>query len=327
VSIQAPSAVLLIRPHHFAPNPATATDNAFQSLDPSRSAEQIARDAYAEVTGVARALTREGIRVHVFENEQATHPDSVFPNNWFSTHAGGYVAVYPMHSESRRIERRSDIIEMLKRNYRVQEVADYSGLEYDQIFLEGTGAMVLDHVNRLVFAARSNRANPMALERFCTRFGYESLVFEALDSGGQQIYHTNVMMCVATRFVLIGVDMVSGSARREEVVAAIEDSGRELIALRPEQIHEFAGNAIELDTPSGHILVMSRRAHDCLDRDQVEVIERSCRIVDVEVPTIELAGGSVRCMLAGIHLIPRRSALAEVDDEAPARRPGHLSTT
>jgi hypothetical protein len=111
------------------------------------------------------------------------------------------------------------------------------------------------------------------------------------------------------------------------VVAAIEDSGRELIALRPEQIHEFAGNAIELDTPSGHILVMSRRAHDCLDRDQVEVIERSCRIVDVEVPTIELAGGSVRCMLAGIHLIPRRPALAEVDDEAPARRPGPLSTT
>ncbi|MGB7450417.1 MAG: arginine deiminase-related protein [Ornithinimicrobium sp.] len=308
MSTQAPSAVLLIRPHHFAPNPATAIDNAFQSLDPSRDAAQIASDAWTEVTGVAEALTREGVRVHVFENEQATHPDSVFPNNWFSTHAGGYVAIYPMHSQSRRIERRSDIVEMLKRNYRVQEVTDYSGLEYDQIFLEGTGAMVLDHVNRLVFAARSNRANPMALERFCTRFGYESLVFEALDSGGQQIYHTNVMMCIATHFVIIGVDMVSGRTRREEVVAAIEDSGRELIALRSDQIHEFAGNAIELHTPSGHILVMSRRARACLDSAQVEVIERSCRIVDVQVPTIELAGGSVRCMLAGIHLTPRRSA-------------------
>ncbi|HKJ11514.1 MAG TPA: arginine deiminase-related protein [Ornithinimicrobium sp.] len=310
MSTQAPAAVLLIRPHHFTPNPATAVDNAFQALDPSRSAEQIARDAYAEVTGVAETLTREGIRVHVFENELATHPDSVFPNNWFSTHAGGYVAIYPMHSESRRIERRTDIIEMLKRSYRVQEVADYSGLEYDQIFLEGTGAMVLDHVNRVVYAARSNRANPMALERFCTRFGYESLVFEAVDSSGQPIYHTNVMMCIGTHFVIIGIDMVADRRRRAEVVAAVEDSGRELVALRPEQVHEFAGNAIELHGPDGHLLVMSRRARACLDRAQVEVLQRSCRIVDVEVPTIELAGGSVRCMLAGIHLTPRRRAVS-----------------
>ncbi|MGB5952834.1 MAG: arginine deiminase-related protein, partial [Ornithinimicrobium sp.] len=140
---QAPSAAVLIRPHHFAPNPATAIDNAFQSEDHSRSPEQIAADAYTEVSGVADALREAGVKVHVFESTDATHPDSVFPNNWFSTHAGGYVAIYPMHSESRRIERRSDIIEMLKRDYRVQEVADYSGLEYDRIFLEGTGAMVL----------------------------------------------------------------------------------------------------------------------------------------------------------------------------------------
>lgn len=182
VSAQAPPAVLLIRPHHFAPNPATAIDNAFQSLDPTRDSEQIAADAYAEVTGVATARIDAGVRVHVFENESATHPDSVFPNNWFSTHAGGYVATYPMHSESRRIERRSDIVEMLKRDYRVQEVTDYSGMEYNGIFLEGTGVMVLDHMSRLLFAARSNRANSMALERFCTRYGYESLVFEAVDS-------------------------------------------------------------------------------------------------------------------------------------------------
>jgi len=216
---------------------------------------------------------------------------------------------------------------MLKRNYRVQEVADYSGLEYDHVFLEGTGAMVLDHVNRLVYAARSNRANPMALERFCTRFGYESLVFEALDSSGQQIYHTNVMMCIGTHFVIIGIDMVTDERRRAEVVAAIEDSGRDLVALRPEQIQEFAGNAIELHSPAGHILVMSRRARECLDRGQVEVIERTCRIVTVEVPTIELAGGSVRCMLAGIHLTPRRSSVSGAPDGPTMRATPDLQRT
>lgn len=307
MSSQAPAAVLLIRPRHFAPNPATAVDNAFQSLDPTRDADQIAADAYAEVTGVARALTEAGIRVHVFENDSATHPDSVFPNNWFSTHAGGYVAIYPMQSESRRIERRSDIIEMLKRDYRVQEVTDYSGLEYDGIFLEGTGAMVLDHESRLVFAARSNRANPMALERFCTRFGYESLVFEAVDSNGQQIYHTNVMMCLGTAFALVGIEMIADDKRRAEVIEAIEDSQRDLITLRTEQILDFAGNAIELQGPRGKILVMSSRARDSLDPEQIEIIERSCAILAVDVPTIELAGGSVRCMLAGIHLTPRRA--------------------
>ncbi|CAN5582869.1 arginine deiminase-related protein [soil metagenome] len=312
VTSQAPSAVVLIRPHHFASNPATAIDNAFQTQDPSRTCEQIAADAYAEVSGVAEALREAGIRVHVFENTEATHPDGVFCNNWFSTHAGGYVAIYPMHSESRRIERRSDIVEMLKRDYRVQEVADYSGLEYDRIFLEGTGAMVLDHGSRLVFAARSNRANPMALERFCTRFGYESLVFEAVDSSGQQIYHTNVMMCVGTAFAMIGVEMIADTDRRAEVVAAIEDSGRELITLRADQIHDFAGHAIELQSPTGRVLVMSARARRCLDPEQVAVIEQSCTILAVDVPTIELAGGSVRCMLAGIHLTPRRPTVAEV---------------
>ncbi|MGB3258643.1 MAG: arginine deiminase-related protein [Ornithinimicrobium sp.] len=306
MSSQAPPAVVLIRPRHFTPNPATAVDNAFQSLDSTRDAEQIAEDAYAEVTRVAEALTESGIRVHVFENESATHPDSVFPNNWFSTHAGGYVAIYPMHSESRRIERRGDIIEMLKRDYRVQEVADYSGLEYDSIFLEGTGAMVLDHTSRLVFAARSNRANAMALERFCTRFGYESLVFDAVDSEGQPIYHTNVMMCIGTAFAMVGVEMIPDQRRRDDVIEAIEDSERALIALRTDQVLDFAGNAIELQSPTGRILVMSSRAHRSLDPDQIEVIERTCRILPVDVPTIELAGGSVRCMLAGVHLTPRR---------------------
>lgn len=307
MSVQAPSAVVLVRPHRFAPNPDTAADNAFQALDPTRDEQQIARDAYAEATAVAAALNDAGVRVHIFEDESANYPDSVFPNNWFSAHAGGRVALYPMYSPSRRGERRADIIEMLKRDYRVQDVIDYSGLEYDDIFLEGTGAMVLDAVNRVAYVANSLRANPLALERFCTAFGYEPMAFDAVDSAGVPVYHTNVILCIATDFVLFGEQMIVDDKRRREVVERLAGDERPVIALSHEQIAHFAGNAIELHTRNGRILAMSRRAEASLSSDQRQVIEQSARILPLDIPTIELAGGSVRCMLAGIHLDPRPS--------------------
>jgi len=307
MSVQAPSAVVLVRPHRFAPNPDTAADNAFQALDPTRDEQQIARDAYAEATAVAAALNDAGVRVHIFEDESANYPDSVFPNNWFSAHAGGRVALYPMYSPSRRGERRADIIEMLKRDYRVQDVVDYSGLEYDDIFLEGTGAMVLDAVNRVAYVANSLRANPLALERFCTAFGYEPMAFDAVDSAGVPVYHTNVILCIATEFVLFGEQMIVDDKRRREVVERLAGDERPVIALSHEQIAHFAGNAIELHTRNGRILAMSRRAEASLRSDQRQVIEQSARILPLDIPTIELAGGSVRCMLAGIHLDQRPS--------------------
>ena len=136
MTAQAPSAVILIRPHQFAPNPETAADNAFQSVDAGRDASAIAKAAYDETTAVAVALELAGVTVHLFEDDEDSHPDSVFPNNWFSTHAGGRIALYPMYSPSRRGERRWDVIELLKQRYRVQDIIDYSGLEYDEIFLE-----------------------------------------------------------------------------------------------------------------------------------------------------------------------------------------------
>lgn len=307
MSVQAPSAVVLVRPHRFAPNPDTAADNAFQALDPTRDEQQIARDAYAEATAVAAALNDAGVRVHIFEDESAKYPDSVFPNNWFSAHAGGRVALYPMYSPSRRGERRTDIIEMLKRDYRVQDVIDYSGLEYDDIFLEGTGAMVLDAVNRVAYVANSLRANPLALERFCTAFGYEPMAFDAVDSAGVPVYHTNVILCIATEFVLFGEQMIVDDKRRREVADRLAGDERSVISLSHEQIAHFAGNAIELHTRNGRILAMSRRAEASLRSDQRQVIEQSARILPLDIPTIELAGGSVRCMLAGIHLDPRPS--------------------
>ena len=212
-----------------------------------------------------------------------------------------------MYSPSRRGERRTDIIEMLKRDYRVQDVIDYSGLEYDDIFLEGTGAVVLDAVNRVAYVANSLRANPLALERFCTAFGYEPMAFDAVDSAGVPVYHTNVILCIATEFVLFGEQMIVDDKRRREVVERLAGDERPVIALSHEQIAHFAGNAIELHTRNGRILAMSRRAEASLRSDQRQVIEQSARILPLDIPTIELAGGSVRCMLAGIHLDPRPS--------------------
>jgi hypothetical protein len=310
MSVQAPSAVVLIRPQHFAPNPATATDNAFQTKDAGGDPEQLAAAAHAEATGVADALAEAGVTVHLFENEDSTRPDSVFPNNWFSTHTGGRVALYPMYSPSRRSERRADVIEMLKRTYRVHDVVDYSGLEYDAMYLEGTGAMVIDHQDRVAYAARSNRANPVALERFCANFGYEPMVFDAFDTSGVPIYHTNVMMCIASDFVLIGLDMITDPVRRAEVRQSLELADREVIALDHTQIHDFLGNAIELKTPTGRVLALSSRAAASLTEAQRDRIEQWCTLLPLDVPTIELAGGSVRCMIAGIHLTPRHPLAA-----------------
>lgn len=301
-SAQAPNAVVLIRPHHFRPNPQTAADNTFQR----ETDHDVSRAAFEASTRVADVLRGEGVRVHLFEDAGESHPDSVFPNNWFSTHAGGRVAIYPMYAPNRRGERRADIVEMLKREYRVQEVIDYSGLELDGLFLEGTGAMVLDHVSRIAYAVRSHRCDPVLVERFCTVFGYEPVVFDAADADGVPVYHTNVMMCIGTDIALIGLDAIVGDARRAEIARRIRDTGRVLVDLSAEQVASFAGNAIELrDADGERILVLSETAHRSLSGEQLATLSASCRVLPIDVSPIELAGGSVRCMIAGIHLDPR----------------------
>lgn len=302
-SIQAPAAVVMVRPRHFSVNAETAADNRFQAE--VGAGEDLSRAAYGEITAAAETLASLGVTVHLFEDEGRQTPDSVFPNNWFSTHAGGHVAIYPMKALSRRRERRGDVIELLKARYRVQDVIDYSGLEPDGLFLEGTGAMVLDHIDRVAYAVRSDRADPIALERFSTHFNFEPMVFDAADDGGTAIYHTNVLMCVATDFAMIGLDMIGDEARRREIVLRLERSGRRVIALGNGQIQRFAGNALELQAKGGRILALSSTALACLDARQVAVIEQSATPVALDIPTIERAGGSVRCTLAGIHLTRR----------------------
>jgi hypothetical protein len=304
MSLQAPSAVVMIRPHAFHSNPETKGDNAFQTLS-NRSAETTSDVARAEFDTAVDKLRGAGVTVHVFDDfGDHDTPDSVFPNNWFSTHTGGHIAIYPMYAENRRRERRWDVIDMLKRDYRVQDVIDYSGLEQDGLALEGTGAMVLDHIGRVAYTVQSNRADPVILERFCTHFNYEPIAFDARDGEGRDVYHTNVLMGIGSEFALVCLDMIVDPERRRTVAERLAESGRTVVDLSHEQIAEFAGNAMELKGDT-RVLALSSRALRSLTEAQVATIEQSAELLPLDIPTIETAGGSVRCMLAGIHLTRR----------------------
>ncbi|MCP5078983.1 MAG: amidinotransferase [Psychromonas sp.] len=303
--IQAPSSVVIIRPWTFFANPETAADNHFQQ-NSDASKNEIALQARMEVDALVTLLEKHHIKVHLFDDfGEKNTPDSVFPNNWFSTHSGGHIALYPMYSPSRRREKRDDIIELLKEKYRVQDVVDFSGLEWDNLFLEGTGAMVLDNVNRVAYSAKSHRASEIILERFCTLFMYEPMAFDSQDSNGDAIYHTNVMMCICSKLVLICSAMIKGEARRIEVLNRLTESGLTIIELSMAQVENFAANAIELTGAGESYLLISKRAKEALTAEQLIKIEHFSKIITATIPTIELAGGSVRCMVAGVHLSPR----------------------
>ncbi|SEK99058.1 hypothetical protein SAMN05216262_104181 [Colwellia chukchiensis] len=295
----------MIRPHHFLPNPQTLADNGFQSQQLPSSAASIAKAAYHEVSQAYEVLTSHGIKVHLFEDDSSTTPDSVFPNNWFSSHHGGQLAIYPMYAKNRRLERRADIIAMLKQNYYVQHIIDYSGLEQDNIYLEGTGAMVLDHIERVAYTVNSKRANPQALASFCSHFNYQAMLFDASDNTGKAIYHSNVLMAIASQFVLIAPEMITQANKRDEILQRLKRSGREIITLTAQQITQFCGNGIELQGKHGALFVVSSTAYNALSAQQIATINQSAQLVPINVSTIELAGGSIRCMLAGIHLSPR----------------------
>jgi len=297
------NSVLMIRPARFYPNPETARDNAFQSRA-DFDAQALAAAARSEFDAAVQTLRDVGVRVHMFEDTaEPEKPDAVFPNNWISTHHDGRVALFPMYSELRRRERRHDIIEELRKTYKITEVIDYSSFEEQGSCLEGTGSLVLDRVNRVAYVSLSNRSNLKVIQRFADDFGYESVTFTSVGLDGQPIYHTNVMMCVGSEFAIVGLAMIPNKPERKQVQARLEASEKKIVELAPEQVANFAGNAIELNDSTGaKLLVLSTRALRTLDREQRTVLTRHARLVPLELPTIELGGGSARCMIATIHL-------------------------
>lgn len=307
-AIQAPNAVLMIRPQAFQPNPETAGDNAFQSAGVVDVAERqsVAAQARGEVAAVAAALRGEGIEVLMFDDREGIDtPDSVFPNNWISTHDDGRVVLYPMATPSRRRERRADVVEGLSERYTVSQVLDLSPVELEGRYLEGTGALVLDHVHRIAYMARSGRANEAVLDQWCEAMGYTAEVFDAVDRDGRPIYHTNVVLSIATDFAVVGLSTIPDPTERARIATHLKESGRDVIEIDLGQVAEFAGNGLELAGSRGRIFALSSRALAALRPDQIAAIETSARILAISIPTIERSGGSVRCMLAGIHLPPR----------------------
>ncbi|MEO7168524.1 MAG: arginine deiminase-related protein [Chthoniobacterales bacterium] len=303
---QSASAVVMIRPSRFFPNPETAQDNAFQQEAGAEPASVVAARALAEFDEAVRTLSAAGVKVHVFEDTPAPEkPDAIFPNNWFSTHHDGRIALYPMYTPSRRTERRLDLIDRLRESYRVTEVIDYSPYEKRGLFLEGTGSLVLDHVHRLAYVSLSRRADREPLEKFCADFDYAPVTFQSTSADGRAIYHTNVMMCLGTSYALVGLEMIADQSQRETVRRQLETTGKTIVSLAPDQIENFAGNALELHNEQGKLLVLSARAAAHLDDEARATIERFARILPLALPTIELAGGSARCMLATIHLPSR----------------------
>jgi hypothetical protein len=304
--LQSAADVLMIRPVRFAGNPQTSASNRFQ-LTLSGAPHEVQAAALREFDAMVRSLRETGVNVHVFEDTPDPHtPDSIFPNNWVSFHADGTIVLYPMLAENRRLERRSELLNELsaRRGFRVAQLIDLTQYEQQGKFLEGTGSLVLDRASRVAYACISPRTDLDVLGDFAQRLDYEIVAFEAFDAAGAPIYHTNVLMCIGARFAAI----CSACIREDEraaVVDALRTTGHEIVDLSMEQLAAFAGNMLELRTPaSGTVIAMSTRAYDALTAQQRRVLEdRGGPIVATPIPTIEThGGGSVRCMLAEIHL-------------------------
>jgi hypothetical protein len=300
---QSTGSVLMIRPGRFYPNPETAIDNAFQR-DANCGSDGLTLVARKEFDAAVQTLRAAGVNVHVFEDTaEPEKPDAVFPNNWISTHHDGRIALFPMYSALRRRERRQDIVDELRKHYRVTEVIDYSAFEDEGCCLEGTGSLVFDHLNKIAYVSLSNRSNPKVIQRFVDDFSYEPVTFTSIGSNGRPIYHTNVMMCIGTGFAMVGLEMIPNKVERQRVRARLEKTEKEIVELAADQIANFTANAIELHNKVGEkLLVLSSRAARALTEEQRETLTRYAPLVPLELPTIELGGGSARCMTATIHL-------------------------
>ncbi|MEO0998171.1 MAG: arginine deiminase-related protein [Pseudomonadota bacterium] len=313
IESQSADTVLMVQPVRFQFNPQTADSNRFQSDPADTGAADAQQRALAEYLGLAQTLTGAGVRViEIADTPEPHSPDSVFPNNWITTHADGTVVVYPMEAPNRRLERRRDIVEHLAfvQGFDVRALLDLSFAETRGRYLEGTGSLVLDRPNRLAYAALASRTDPVLVDEFCRRLGYEAVTFTATDDNGFPIYHSNVMMCVGTRFAVVCLGSIRAADERRRVVDRLAASGHEVVEISLSQVARFAGNMLELRAAGGEtLLAMSAQAERALNEPQRAALGAHARIVSAPIDTIEqLAGGSVRCMLAEIHLPPLAAA-------------------
>jgi len=293
----------MIRPVNFGFNEQTAGSNAFQN----RNAEQrqVQDKALKEFDQIVNLLRENGVEVIVVDDTVEPHtPDSIFPNNWVSFHSDGNIFLYPMMAENRRLERREDIISDLEDEFKVHHVVDLSRFEQEQKFLEGTGSMALDRVNKIAYACLSPRTDQEVLNLFCKESGYKPVLFHAVDENGMDIYHTNVLMCVGSSFVVICLDSIKDQSEKEAVLASFKSTQKQVVTITFDQMNHFAGNMLEVQNTSGEsLLVMSKSAWDSLNYEQRAILSSFSKPVYSDISTIESnGGGSARCMMAEVHL-------------------------
>ena len=305
---QTTDTILMIRPVNFRMNEETAVNNYFQEDLKFKNAE-INTKAQAEFDTFVEKLRAVGINVIVEnDDEHLDTPDSIFPNNWVSFHNNGDIAKYPMFAENRRRERRDEVfIRLEEEGFKIENIIDYTSAEHEGVFLEGTGSILMDRVNGKAYCALSPRANEELFIEFCEDFEYSPVIFTAnqtVDGKRLAIYHTNVMMCLAENFAVICLDAIDDKKERKNVVKHLKQDGKEIISITEPQMHQFAGNMLQLrDSNNQHYLVMSEAAHKSLTLGQVKSIEKHCPIISSSLQTIETCGGgSARCMMAEVFL-------------------------
>lgn len=304
--MQTTDTVLMIEPVAFGYNAQTAENNYFQVNSEN---EDTQAKALVEFKNFVEKLRSKGVNVITVKDTLEPHtPDSIFPNNWVSFGKDGKVVLYPMFAPNRRDERRMEILEEVKSaGFRIDAVEDWSHYEDKNLFLEGTGSMIFDHENKIAYGSVSLRLDETVFREFCEKIGYQPVVFHSYQTAGAErlpIYHTNVMMCVADRFVVICLDCIDDETERQNVVEVIQSSHKEIIAITEEQIQNFAGNMLQVRNAEGKtFLVMSKAAYDALTPEQIASIEQYSEIIYSDLTTIETnGGGSARCMLAEVFL-------------------------
>jgi hypothetical protein len=300
--MQTTSHILMIRPVNFGFNAETAINNAFQVVGNDARAQEKAKQ---EFDTFVQVLQQNGVDVTVIDDTPNPYtPDSIFPNNWISFHDDGSIILYPMFAANRRLERKLSVIDTIAAKFSITKTIDLSHYESEHAFLEGTGSMVLDRQNKIAYACISPRTDYFILTDFCEKMGYAIGLFDAIDQKGEPIYHTNVMMCVADKYVVICMDSIPAQIEKEEVMETIKKSGKEIITISFDQMNHFAGNMLQVNNDKGELfLVMSSQAFNSLTNEQVQKLSAYNKIIHSPLTTIETnGGGSARCMMAEVYL-------------------------
>ena len=306
---QTTNTILMIRPINFRMNEQTAVNNYYQKVLDNLLPATVNAKAQQEFDDYVEKLQSVGINVVVIsDTSDADTPDSIFPNNWISFHENGTVALYPMFAENRRLERREDVLDILEeKGFEIESVIDYSSAEEEDYFLEGTGSLLLDRVNRKAYCALSPRADEDLFIEFCEDFEYTPVIFTAkqtVNGERKEIYHTNVMMCLAETFAVICLASIDDKKEKKNVLKHLKEDKKEVIELTEAQVNSFAGNMLQVKGVNDELfIIMSTAAYDSLTKSQILRIEKHCKIISSSLDTIEACGGgSARCMMAEVFL-------------------------